>query len=345
VTDHEPGDGRPGPEADGPPPPPPPAARRPPRPPQTSGAIGVRRDHGQGAPGHAPYPAPGATDVRHTPGLDAAGYPPPGTLPPPQSPPTAPAPPPPQTAPPAPSHGGHGPRQPAPGRPPLADAIVLPIWVLAGQLLGGLLVVPLMIAQAFDAGLSEAATLAITVVIGWSVVGLGLWLWLRMRRSWRPEWGSGHAPWSAWKATAVGVGGALGGFVLMQVVVIVGTLITGAEPPEQEIFALLDDPLLVWVIGATAVLAAPVIEEIVFRGVVMDVLRRRWGWWTSAIVQAAIFSAIHIETLSSATMFLALALLGFIFAWLRRITGSLVAPIAAHLVFNLVSLGLSLAAG
>jgi membrane protease YdiL (CAAX protease family) len=310
VTDHEPHDERPGATAAGPPPPPPPAARRPPPPPRASGATGVT-------------PAPG---------LDAAGYPPPTPAPPAEPPP-------------APPHGTHEPLLQSSSRPSLADAIVLPIWVLAGQLLGGLLVLPLLIAQGFDAGLSQEATLGITVVLGWSVVALGLWLWLRFRRSWRPEWWGGHAPWSTWKASAVGVAGALGGFFLMQAVVVVGTLITGAEPPEQEIFELLDDPLLAWVIGATAVLAAPVIEEIVFRGVVMDVLRRRWGWWTSAIVQAAIFSAIHIETLASATMFLALALLGFIFAWLRRVTGSLVAPIAAHLVFNLVSLGLSVAVG
>jgi membrane protease YdiL (CAAX protease family) len=334
VTDHKPHDERPGPAAGGPPPPPPPAARRAPRSPHASEA-------GDGSLA----PEPEAAGVGHAPGLAAAGYPPPQaappqrTLPPPQGPPIPPTPPHAQQQ----DRREH--RQGTPSRPSLADAIVLPIWVLAGQLVGGLLVIPLMIAQVFDAGVSEAVVLAITVVLGWTIVGLGLWLWLRQRGSWRPEWRVGHRPWSAWTATAVGVGGAIGGFLLMQVVVITGTLITGSEPPEQEIFGLLDDPLLVWVIGATAVLAAPVIEEIVFRGVVMDVLRRRWGWWTSAIVQAAFFSAIHIETLSSATMFLALGLLGFIFAWLRRLTGSLIAPIAAHLVFNLVSLGLSLAVG
>jgi membrane protease YdiL (CAAX protease family) len=232
-----------------------------------------------------------------------------------------------------------------PDRPSLADAIVLPIWVLAGQLVGGLLILPLMLVQGLDIGMSQEALIGVTVVLGWSVVGVGLWLWLRLRGAWQPDWHAGHAPWSTLKASMAGVGGALGGFVVMQLMVAAVVGITGQEPPEQEIFELLSDPMLAWVIGATAVLAAPIVEEIVFRGVVMDVLRRRWGWWTSALVQAAIFSAIHIETLTSATMFVTLAMLGFIFAWLRRVTGSLVAPIVAHLVFNLISLVLSLAVG
>jgi uncharacterized protein len=308
VTDHEPRDDRYGADADGPPPPPPPSARRAPATsaPQWAGAATGTRE----APaGHAAYPPPGTPPVP----------PPPG--------PSAPA------------------REETRPRPSLADAIVLPIWVLAGQLVGGILLLPVMIAQGLDAGISQEALLAITVVLGWSIVGLGLWLWLKLRRSWRPEWLTGHAPRSAWKVGAAGLGAALGGFVLVNIVVVIVTALTGTEPPQQDVFELLSDPLLAWVIGATAVLAAPVIEEIVFRGVMMDVFERWWGWWGAAIVQAAIFSAVHIETLSSATMFLSLAMLGFIFAWLRRVTGSLVAPIAAHLVFNLVSLVLSLTIG
>jgi membrane protease YdiL (CAAX protease family) len=308
VTDHEPRDDRHGVSADGPPPPPPPSARRAPAAPAWRGA-GTATEERQAPAGHAAYPPPGTPPV-----------------PPPPTPPAAAAE---ETRP----------------RPSLADAVVLPIWVLAGQLVGGILLLPVMIAQGLDAGVSQEALLAVTVVLGWSIVALGLWGWLRLRRSWRPEWLTGHAPWSTWTASAAGVGAALAGFVIVNIILVIVTALTGTEPPEQQVFELLSDPLLAWVIGATAVLAAPVIEEIVFRGVLMDVFQRWWGWWGAAIVQAAVFSAVHIETLSSATMFLSLALLGFIFAWLRRVTGSLVAPIVAHLVFNLVSLVLSLAVG
>jgi membrane protease YdiL (CAAX protease family) len=313
VTEHQPGDDRPGSFADGPPPPPPPSARRAPAAPGSRGS-GTATETREARAREAP--------------ADHAAYPPPST-PPVPPPPTPPAPTPAETR----------------TRPSLADAIVLPIWVLAGQLVGGILILPVMIAQGVDAGISQEALLAITVVLGWTIVSVGLWGWLKLRRSWRGEWLTGHAPWSAWTASAAGVGAAVGGFVLVNIVVVTVTALTGVEPPQQEVFDLLSDPLLAWVIGATAVLAAPVIEEIVFRGVLMDVFQRWWGWWGAATVQAAVFSAVHIETLSSATMFFSLAMLGFIFAWLRRVTGSLVAPIVAHLVFNLVSLVISLTVG
>jgi uncharacterized protein len=323
VTDHEPRDEQAGAPGGGPPPPPPPAERRDP-----SGTTG--------------WQAPGGEPAGPPPTGTSALAPPTGAS---SSPPTDATSPGPPTPPPPPPEALRSPRTPTRPRPSLADAIVLPIWVLAGQLLGGLLIVPVLIVQGFDVGVSDEALIGVTVVLGWTFVAVGIWLWLKYRRSWRPEWRIGHAPMATWKAVAAGIGGALGGYVLMQIVVVSIAALTGAEPPEQEIFELLSDPLLAWVIGATAVLAAPIIEEIVFRGVVMDVFLRRWGWWPSAIGQAAIFSAIHIETLTSATMFFTLAMLGFIFAWLRRVTGSLVAPIVAHLVFNLISLVLSLAVG
>ncbi len=256
--------------------------------------------------------------------------------------------------PPVPPAGGHqqgqfeAPRfepDPAPKpRPSAADAIVLPLWILGGQLLAGVAILPGMIFASDPEG-SMSVLIAIAAVLGWSAVAVGMALWLRFRGAWHGEWLTGHRPRSAWLPAAIGVGGAVGGLIVVQVVVGLLSWVTGTEPPEQEIFELLDDPLIAWVMGGLAVLVAPVVEEIIFRGVVLDALARAMNWWVAAVVQAAVFSAIHIETLTSPIMFLALGLLGFAFAWLRRVTGSLVAPIVAHLVFNAISLGLATLVG
>ena len=284
-------------------------------------------------PPPVPPPSPG-TGAGAPPASD--GSTPSSTWPP----PPAPGGPPPGGAP-----SGYGPPPGAPPhaptpRPSALDATLLPLWILVGQVLAGIAILPgLLFAE--DPEATGRILIAVSAVLGWGAVVAGTWLWLYFRKAWEPLWFVGHRPRGAWLPSLIGVGGAVGGFVVVQVVVGLLTWVTGAEPPEQEIFELLDDPLIAWVMGGLAILVAPVVEEIVFRGVMLDVMARRWSWGVAAVAQAAIFSAIHIETLLSPTMFLALGLLGFVFAWLRRVTGSLIAPIVAHLVFNATSIGLA----
>jgi membrane protease YdiL (CAAX protease family) len=328
------GDGREGsqPHTDesGPPPPPPDAARTPS---QADTSAGSETDAVR-------TPPRGGTRTGSQ--ADSAHRPPAGTAWPPPPPPAGPRTPLPPVPPPGASPRGEGDTSPPDHkpRPSAADAVVLPLWILGGQLLAGIAVLPGMIFAADPEG-TMSVLIAVSAVLGWLAVVAGTALWLRYRRAWEPSWLTGHRPRSAWLPAAIGVGGAVGGLIGVQVVVGIVSWLTGAEPPEQEIFELLDDPVIAWVMGGIAVLIAPAVEEIVFRGVMLDVMARRWNWWLAAVAQAAAFSAIHIETLWSPSMFLALGLLGFVFAWLRRVTGSLVAPIVAHLVFNAISLGVA----
>lgn len=230
-------------------------------------------------------------------------------------------------------------RAPAKPRPAALDATLLPLWILGGQLLAGIAILPGLLFTDDPEGTTQTL-IAVSAVLGWLAVVVGSALWLHYRRAWYRSWLVGHRPGPGWLAGLIGVGGAVGGFVAVQLVVGMLTWITGVEPPEQELFELLDDPMIGWVLGVIAIFVAPVVEEVVFRGVMLDVMARRWSWGPAALAQAVVFSAIHVETLASPPMFLALGLLGYLFAWLRRWTGSLLAPIIAHLVFNAISLGL-----
>jgi len=84
----------------------------------------------------------------------------------------------------------------------------------------------------------------------------------------------------------------------------------------------------VWIVWL-AVLAAPVLEEYLFRGLLFQSLRRliRPAW--AIVASAAVFAAIH-PPISLPPVFC----LGLAAAWIMRRTGLLVAAIAAHMTYN-----------
>ncbi|MFS8543649.1 MAG: CPBP family intramembrane metalloprotease [Limnochordales bacterium] len=89
-------------------------------------------------------------------------------------------------------------------------------------------------------------------------------------------------------------------------------------------------PVLLLLLLASVVMA-PVSEEIFFRGYVHGVLRARLGAG-AAYVSAAAFAAAHMYLVH----FLPLFLMGILLARLYERGGTLVAPVLAHAVVNLV---------
>ena len=80
-----------------------------------------------------------------------------------------------------------------------------------------------------------------------------------------------------------------------------------------------------------------VIEEVSFRGVLYSAFRRRWGWWMTALVTAALFAFPHfISNSYDFPISAGLALLtgGLLFAWAREITGTLWMPIGIHFAWD-----------
>jgi membrane protease YdiL (CAAX protease family) len=88
------------------------------------------------------------------------------------------------------------------------------------------------------------------------------------------------------------------------------------------------------VAAVTAVLAAPLAEELLFRGLVYRLARRTWGPWPAAVVSSLAFGLIHGEP----WFLFGLVGLGLILAYLYETTGSLLAPVIAHALHNAVSL-------
>jgi membrane protease YdiL (CAAX protease family) len=74
----------------------------------------------------------------------------------------------------------------------------------------------------------------------------------------------------------------------------------------------------------------PIFEEILFRGLVFNELRKVKGLVFSVIVQAILFGVFHMNWLQGIYAFLLGIILGLVYVWTRSIW----APIIAHIVFN-----------
>lgn len=89
------------------------------------------------------------------------------------------------------------------------------------------------------------------------------------------------------------------------------------------------------------VVLAPIVEELIFRGLLYRMLRERWGVWVSVAVSAAFFSLVHHGMLLSPQL-----IGGIIFALAYEWSRSLWVSIALHMganaaVYVLVVLGLA----
>ncbi len=168
--------------------------------------------------------------------------------------------------------------------------------------------------------------------LGWSELGLG-------REHWRS--GAGYA------LAAVG---------LVMTVVAVGALLPWTRPMfMNDRYATLSGALLASMVIIPLQTVIP--EELAFRGVLHGALDRAWGFRGVAAAGSLLFGLWHIASSFGLTTgnvgftrvlgggaagvvagialaVVATAAAGFVFTWLRRRSGSLIAPIALHWSLN-----------
>jgi membrane protease YdiL (CAAX protease family) len=82
------------------------------------------------------------------------------------------------------------------------------------------------------------------------------------------------------------------------------------------------------------VILAPIVEELIFRGLFQKSLARRLPIWAAIGIAAIVFSAMHGDLNSAPALFV----IGAIFGTLYHLTGSLRVTIAAHLANNLLAM-------
>jgi membrane protease YdiL (CAAX protease family) len=168
--------------------------------------------------------------------------------------------------------------------------------------------------------------------LGWTELGLG-----------REHWRSGVA------------------YALAAVVAVVSAIVVGALlPVTRPMFMNHQYATLSGAVVASLIvipLQTVIPEELAFRGVLHGALNRAWGFRGVAVAGSVLFGLWHVATslrltrgnvglsrlfgdgmvgmLAGVTLaVLATGTAGFVFSWLRRRSGSLIAPIALHWSLN-----------
>jgi membrane protease YdiL (CAAX protease family) len=114
---------------------------------------------------------------------------------------------------------------------------------------------------------------------------------------------------------------------------------TGWQPKSQEAVELLMDAPL-WpdgiYLGVFDVVIAPVAEEFIFRGVLFPFVKQLGHPKLAWVGVSLLFALIH----GSVVIFIPLFVLALVLTWLYEKTGSLLAPIVVHSLFNAANLAL-----
>jgi membrane protease YdiL (CAAX protease family) len=182
------------------------------------------------------------------------------------------------------------------------------------------------------------------------VAAIGLVAWLRVNGLGWAELGLGREHWKSGAAYAAGAVAAV------MAVIGVGALLPLTRPMfMNQHYATISGALLASMIIIPLQTVIP--EELAFRGVLHGALNRAWGFRGVALAGSLLFGMWHIVTslgLTSSNVgftrifgggvvgmvagvvlaVVATAAAGFVFSWLRRRSGSLLAPIALHWSLN-----------
>jgi membrane protease YdiL (CAAX protease family) len=102
---------------------------------------------------------------------------------------------------------------------------------------------------------------------------------------------------------------------------------------------LFTTPAIAYAVGGFAVLVAPLMEELVFRGVLFSIFEDQAGPIFAVIASAALFTGLHVPEYRGAWNHLFLLFfVGLVFSLARGLTGSLAPSVFLHASYNLCQL-------
>ena len=120
---------------------------------------------------------------------------------------------------------------------------------------------------------------------------------------------------------------------------IVNALDIDALQPESSVpTEVTRQPLTLVLTGVAVVVAAPLGEELFYRGLIFGGLQR-WGFWPAALLSGAVFSGVHLDLGSLIPFFI----IGLTLAWLFWRRGNLWESVAFHVLFNALSFSILVA--
>jgi membrane protease YdiL (CAAX protease family) len=243
--------------------------------------------------------------------------------------------------------GGEAEPAAVPQGPTLRDCVLVTVVFMVGTVI--LLVAAVIIVIALRGKVAAGVTTATGARFGlgagfviylWGIAAIWLVVVRRGRLSWRDLGWRPLAP-SLWSAVA---GVAVASFLGLGLVAMVNGLLVNKGHPVSNVREVtsglpLDAPTVALAFLSVAV-AAPIAEELYFRGLMYQALRRHWGIPAAVVVSAVLFSAAHLLPMLA----LVLLYMGVVFALVFQWTGSLRATMAMHAFNNALALAVGLAA-
>jgi len=250
-----------------------------------------------------------------------------------------------RTAPPAPADAG------PPGLPVvpwnMVDAIVVFFLSVVLTLVAGVVMSLVMPPRVPEAVVDAAYGPLTLLVLGLTLLG---WIAARYSGATRKVIGSRRP---GGRDVLVGVGAGIGAVIVVTagMGLLLGLVleVLGLDIPtvQQDLRDAARDPQTAPVLVLSAVLVAPLFEELFFRGMVLPALAKRIGLWGGIVVSALLFGVVHLnqaeDLLGGALLLLRLVPLGILFGWLYHWRGTIVVPIVVHSIFNAASVVLLLA--
>jgi membrane protease YdiL (CAAX protease family) len=109
--------------------------------------------------------------------------------------------------------------------------------------------------------------------------------------------------------------------------------------PESNVDFIADQGLAgLLVFAVLAVTVAPVVEEVLFRGVALRGFMLRLGFWPAALLSTTFFALLHVQRPTAGSAFVVASIfpLGLVLCLLARRTGRLGPCIGVHALYNAV---------
>ena len=180
------------------------------------------------------------------------------------------------------------------------------------------------------------------------VVALYAWL---VWKAWRVE-GAARRRMNIVRAAMCGAGALLLIWPIAQslggAIGLIDELLKGEKPPtiaHETLQQMLDRPIDGWFIATAALvlIAAPIAEEVFYRGIFQETLRRLSApAWLAILATSALFAVMHI-TIAQPHAVASLFVLSIGFGWIYEKTERLTAPIVMHILFNAGNLVVAMA--
>ena len=217
------------------------------------------------------------------------------------------------------------------------------LFGFGGLILGFILISAVFVATALVTGLDEsqlrAASFIVTIFWQASFASVVLLLALRRGATLRALGFRKPERWGPLPIIIVASYGSLLGYgiliaLLRQLGIDVGWFEGGNQIDIVKGDSAFPLPVMLLILGFAVSIAAPLAEELFFRGLVYRALSEIWSPFLAIFVSGLLFGAFHLNL----GVLIPFTILGMLLAWGFRASGSIWVPIITHFTINSVTL-------